>query len=198
MSLPERVRGKSLTTWTASGRSALPELLDDLVAHRRRSPESSDLARAKAHEDDDHLALDVVRHADGSGLEHRRVGHGRALHLGRADALAGDLERVVGPALDEPVAVLVDQSPSHRGPTCRARATSTSPGSDPGPARTRGSCPAAADATRARRLHREPCCPSASITSAAAPTLGPPNEVGLIGVNRLQLTMPPLTSVPPL
>src|SRR5947209_5931857 len=37
--------------------------------------------------------------------------HGSRLELGRADPLAGDVERVVRAAVQEPVAVLVDGSP---------------------------------------------------------------------------------------
>ena len=73
---------------------------------------------AATHEDDDRLALDLVRDADGGGLEDRRMRDGRALDLGRPDPLAGDLERVVGAAVDEPEAVRVDRWPSRRGPRC--------------------------------------------------------------------------------
>ena len=61
-------------------------------------PASNPRAVAKARTlDADMVVLD---------LEDGRMRHRCALHLGRADALAGDLERVIGSALDEPVAVL--------------------------------------------------------------------------------------------
>src|SRR5262249_23065788 len=64
------------------------------------------------HGEADHrFALDVVRHADGSGLVDGRVADQHGLDLRRADALAGDLERVVGSPVDEPVPVLVDEGP---------------------------------------------------------------------------------------
>jgi hypothetical protein len=55
----------------------------------------------------DHVAAHLVRHAD-----HRRLGHGgmadqRALHLGRAQAVAADLDHVVDAADDPVVAVVV-------------------------------------------------------------------------------------------
>ena len=70
------------------------------------------LAAAERRDDDDRLALDRVRDADRGRLDDRRMGRRRGLDLRRADALAGDLERVVGAAADVPVAVGVDTAQS--------------------------------------------------------------------------------------
>ena len=55
----------------------------------------------------DGLALDLVRQADGRGLGHGRVADQRRFDLGRAQAIAGDLDDVVHAADDPVVAVLV-------------------------------------------------------------------------------------------
>src|SRR4051794_16232896 len=59
-------------------------------------------AGKQAAEDPGRLALDLVRHADGRRLPHRRVPDGGGLELGRADPLAGDVHRVVAAAVQEP------------------------------------------------------------------------------------------------
>src|SRR5262245_32513690 len=72
------------------------------------------------HREADHrLALDLVWHADGRGLVDRGVPHEDRLDLRRTHALAGDLERVVRAAVDEPVAVLVDVRPGSVHPHVR-------------------------------------------------------------------------------
>src|SRR5690606_41518501 len=73
----------------------LPQLVGVLGAGGRR------------HVGVDALALDVVRHADHGGLGHLRVEHQRALDLGGAHAVAGDVDHVVDPPGEPVVAVLV-------------------------------------------------------------------------------------------
>ena len=123
--------------------------------------------------------------------------HGRALDLGRTDALAGDLERVIGAALDEPIAVLVDERPVAVDPRSR----------DARPVRLEVALavlPEAAGHARQRLAQHQLAnlathgCPVRVDHVGGRAHDGPPNEVGLIGVIRLQETMPPLTSVPPL
>src|SRR5919198_1583285 len=67
--------------------------------------------RQQAREDPGRLALHLVRHADGGRLAHGRMPDRGRLELGRPDPLAGDVERVVGTAVQEPEAVLVDRRP---------------------------------------------------------------------------------------
>ena len=63
------------------------------------------LERDEAHE---RLALELVGPADDGGLGDGRVRHEGALHLGGADAVAGDVEHVVDAADDPEIAVLVE------------------------------------------------------------------------------------------
>ena len=55
----------------------------------------------------DGLTLDLVRPADHRGFGHLRVIDQRALHLHRADAVAGDVQHVVHAAEQPEVAVVV-------------------------------------------------------------------------------------------
>ncbi|GIX64423.1 HEAT repeat-containing protein [Babesia caballi] len=59
------------------------------------------------HEAEDGLALDGVREGDGRGLRDDGHLHQRVLDVGGADAMPGDVERVVHPAVDPEVAVPV-------------------------------------------------------------------------------------------
>ena len=127
------------------GRERLAQVRDDVTGDGRPELRVVRDAPLEDAEDDDDLALDLVGHPDGGRLEDRPMARGGALDLGRSDALAGDLERVVGAALDEPVAVGDRRPPSRRGPRCPGCAASRSRGSAPGRARSRASCPAAAD-----------------------------------------------------
>ena len=68
--------------------------------------------RAQHDEADDGLALHLVGHADDAGLGDRRMADQHRLDLRRAQPLAGDLQRVVRAALDEPEAVVVDDAQS--------------------------------------------------------------------------------------
>src|SRR5205807_8086158 len=89
----------------------LAQLVRDALADLARQRVVRLGARARHAEDPRHLALDLVRHAHRRRLGDRRVGDGGRLELGRADPLAGDVQRVVGAAVQEPVAVLVDRGP---------------------------------------------------------------------------------------
>jgi hypothetical protein len=69
--------------------------------------------RLHRHEDDHRLALELVGAAHGGGLGDRDgVRDQRALDLGGADAVAGDVQHVVDAAHDPEVAVLVERAPS--------------------------------------------------------------------------------------
>ncbi len=104
----DRVFGKEGTNTTRSGANALPELLGDERAH---------VLLQRGHAGREHaehpcdLALDLVRHADRRRLGDRGMRDRGRLELGRPDALAGDVQRVVGAPVQEPVAVLVDRGP---------------------------------------------------------------------------------------
>ena len=104
----ERVFGSASTKNTRSGLNALPSSAGDVrgdVRFRRLR------ARQQAGEDPRRLALDLVRHADRRRLAHGGVPDRGGLELGGADALAGDVQRVVGAAVQEPEAVGVDGGP---------------------------------------------------------------------------------------
>ena len=111
MTLPLRVRGRSGTATTAFGRTGLPRSWTTSPATSRATDSSQRDAGTRHAEDDDRLALELVGDADRRSRQHRRVGDGARLDLGRADPLAGDLERVVRPAVDVPVAVAVGRGP---------------------------------------------------------------------------------------
>src|SRR5439155_20178401 len=69
------------------------------------------LAAAERAHDDDRLPFHRVWNADRGRFDHARMGGRGSLDLGRADALAADLQRVVRPSADVPVAVVVDDRP---------------------------------------------------------------------------------------
>ena len=97
----------------------LAQVGHDAIADRAAQVGIVRLTRPEADEDHDDLALDVVRHAHGRRLEDGRMRHRCAFDLGRTNALAGDLERVVAAAVDEPVAVGIDQRPVAVDPRAR-------------------------------------------------------------------------------
>src|SRR5580765_2193866 len=80
-----------------------PERLSELVGDRGRDLERAGRGRFGAWlqhaEDPSDLAFHVVGDADRGGFGDAAVTHGRRLELGRAYALAGDVERVVGAAV---------------------------------------------------------------------------------------------------
>ena len=196
--------GSSGTTATAAGRHGLPRSRTTSALTSRPSAARIRERRAGigAHhaEHDDHLALELVGHADRGRLDDRRMGDDGRLDLGRADPLAGDLERVVGAAVEVPEAVAVEDRPVAVDPGARQAApvrvevALAVAGVRP---RSRGSCPA----TGARMTSS----PTSSTTDPAGlvdhvgrhPGHGPLNEVARIGRSTLQPTMPPDTSVPP-
>ena len=106
-----RVFGSAVVKRTSAGAKALPSSSAQRARRRARSSSLGSLPGAQHAEAPHDLALDLVRHADRAGLGDRRVADERRLVLGRADALAGDVERVVGAAVQEPVAVGVDRRP---------------------------------------------------------------------------------------
>ena len=107
MILPERVFGRPGAHWMKSGVAIGP----DLAAH----PVAQFLAQlfgrlGIVHERDvgvDALALDVVRTTDDGGFGDLAVRDQRALDLGRAEAMTGDVQHVVDATGDPVVAVLV-------------------------------------------------------------------------------------------
>src|SRR5262249_59008546 len=62
-------------------------------------------------EDPRNFAFHVVRNPDRRSLGDGGVRHGGTLELSRTDALARDVERVVAPSVQEPVAVCIDRRP---------------------------------------------------------------------------------------
>src|SRR6185295_20159368 len=92
-----------------------PERLSQLVGHRGRDLERTGRGRFVAGlqhaEDPGDLAFHLVWDADRGSFGDGAVTHGRRLELGGADALAGDVERVVGASVQVPVTVLVDRRP---------------------------------------------------------------------------------------
>ena len=102
--------GEAETNTTRSGLNARPSSAAACSATSAASRRGFLSARENA-EDPGNLALHLVRDADGGGLGDGRVGDHGGLDLGRADALARDVERVVGAAVQEPVAVLVHRRP---------------------------------------------------------------------------------------
>src|SRR2546426_8074232 len=96
-----------------------PGLGADRLAHLRGDPLGElsaervrrRLARSQNHEADDPLALHRMGYADDARLRHRRMADQHRLDLRGAEALARDLERVVGAPLEEPEPVVVDQRP---------------------------------------------------------------------------------------
>ena len=191
--------GSASTKRIRSGLNALPSSSATARAIVGRELVRRLRAREQAAEDPRHLALHLVRHADRRGLAHGRVRDGGRLELGRADPLAGDVERVVGAPVQEPEPVLVDRGPVAVRPDAREARASTSRGSARGRARSRASCRGTAGGRRARRPRpcRRASCPSSSTTSIAMPSAGPPTEHALIGPIGVGERKQAPTSVPP-
>ena len=121
---PFRVLGRRRNEVHGRRPERLAQPLDDVSADGRpQRPVAVQLGAGARHdEDDDPLALDLVRHAHRERLDHDRMGHRRRLHLGRTDPLARHLDRVVRPAGDVPEAVVVDPRPVAMDPGPRQAA----------------------------------------------------------------------------
>ena len=104
----ERVFGSASTSTTREGLNGRPS---SWATSSASSPASVRAAAGRHHEAPHRLALGLVRHADHRRLGHGRVRHQHRLHLGRAEPLAGHVDRVVGAPEQEPLAVLVDLRP---------------------------------------------------------------------------------------
>ena len=107
MILPERVFGRPGANWIRSGAAIGPISLRTHADQLLAQVLGRLLAGHQRHVGVDALALDVVRIADDRGLRHLRVRDQRALDLGRAHAVAGDVDHVVDAAGDPVIAVLV-------------------------------------------------------------------------------------------
>ena len=112
MTLALRVFGRSRDELDRLRLERLAERVDDAAPRSRCASAVAGVVPGAQHaEADERLALQRVGHADGRGLEHGRVLDEHRLHFGRAEPLAGDLDRVVGAAEDVPEAVVVDRRP---------------------------------------------------------------------------------------
>ena len=117
--MPERVFGSSVTKCTRAGRAIAPSCLSTVVHHFlllcARVLGGRDLRRVLHHrERERHLAFERIGDADHRDLGDVRVRLHRLLDLARAEAMAGDVDHVVGAAEDEVVAVLVADAPVER------------------------------------------------------------------------------------
>ena len=125
-SLPQRVFGSSATKCTRAGRATAPSWSSTVFmispssfsARRRRRPAPRVLGDHEGHR---HLALQRVGDADHRDLGDVRMAGDALLDLARAQAVAGDVDDVVGAAEDEEVAVVVADAPvegavDHAGP----------------------------------------------------------------------------------
>ena len=197
MILALRVFGRSRTQCTRCGRSAAPSWAA-IVCRTSSASASVDLdPRSRHREDDDRLALDLVRHADRGGLLHGGVRGRRRLHLGRADPLARHLEGVVRAPADEPVAVVVDLRPVAVHPdTGEAAPVGLEVALRVAPEAARHARPRAG-ARPARRPRRAPDGRRRRSHRRPSPAPGALKPQGTIGRSVTQPTMPPLVSVPP-
>ena len=110
MILPLRVLGSLATISSSCGRADRAELVADVRDQRGPQLVARDGADAQHDERLDHLALDLVGLADHAGFAARLVRNQRALDVGGRDAVAGDVEHVVGAAEHAEVAVVVASS----------------------------------------------------------------------------------------
>ena len=155
-----RVFGSAATNRTRSGANALPELGADRGRRRRARARPSPRARARARR-----RSTPPRPSPRAGSPTAAASATAAcadrgrLELGRPDPLAGDVERVVGAPVQEPVAVLVDRGPVAVHPDARGCGSSRCRGSARGRARSRASSRGTACGRRARRPRRARSCP---------------------------------------
>ena len=112
MILPERVLGRPGANWILSGVAIGPISLRTCPTRVFFRSSVGSTPCFERHVGVDPLALDVVRVADDRRLGDRLVADQRALDLGGADPVAGDVDHVVDAAHQPEVAVLVDAAPS--------------------------------------------------------------------------------------
>ena len=107
MILPLRVFGSASAKRIWSGLANLPISFSMCAESLAFSLGVGLLPLLERDEGDERAALEIVGLADRGGLGDGRVAHERALDLGGADAVAGDVEHVVDAPDDPEVAVLV-------------------------------------------------------------------------------------------
>ena len=106
-----RVFGSAVVKRISAGANALPSSSAQRARRRVRSSSPGSLPARSTQKHQTTSPLTSCGHADRAGLGHGRVADERRLVLGRPDALAGDVQGVVGAAVQEPVAVGVDRGP---------------------------------------------------------------------------------------
>ena len=116
-SWPSASSAAPATKTTREGLKGRPSSL--ATSSRSSSAVSSPAPSADHAEAPDRLALRLVGHAHDRRLRHRGVRHEHGLDLGRAEPLAGHVDRVVGASQQVPVAVVVDQRPVAVAPDVR-------------------------------------------------------------------------------
>ena len=189
-----RVFGSAVTNTTWSARTPCRARPAASRAHLRRS---SSTARRRASAQNTHTTSPFTScgHADRGGLSDRGV-RPRSTRTQRADALARDVDRVVGATVQVPQAVRVDRRPvavlPHAG-----QAASTSRGSARDRPRNRGSCPATASCTRARRPRPARAAPVGVPHVDAHPEAGAAERARLERGGRRGREEARATSVPP-
>ena len=160
------------TKTTRSGVNAFPSSCATAAAIS--SARRHGVRREHAEEPCD-LAFHLVRDADCGRFRDGRMAHGRRLELGRPDALARDVQRVVGAPVQEPVAVLVDRRPVAVRPDTReappvrlevALRVAPDAARHPRPGRLQTSSPTSPRTGR----------PASSKTSMSSPSAGKPTE----------------------
>ena len=119
------------------------------------------------------------------------------LDLGRTEALARDLDRVVGAAVQEPLAVVGHAREVAVPPHVRASATSTSRGSARGRCHKPRVMPGHGFVHTSSPTSPRTGWPSSSNTSTAMPSAGPPSEHGDSGCTTCGDRKHAPTSVPP-
>ena len=129
MILPLRVLGSASVKRIASGLANLPISLATCSASSALRLARRRLSLLERDEHHQRLALELVGPADGRGFGDRRVRDERALDLGGADAVAGDVEHVVDAADDPEVAVFVAARAVAGEVLARRTSLSTSSGS---------------------------------------------------------------------
>ena len=182
-----RVFGSAVGEAHRRGLERRTEVLGD--ARARAPSRNASSASTPGRDDDEHperLALQLVGNTDRGRLHHRGMRDEHGLDLGRTEPLARELDRVVGAAVQEPLAVVGDARevavPPHVGPArpvgleVALADPATGRGSSPATAScTRARRPRRAPAGRRRRTRRPPCrarARRASTATAAATTCG--------------------------